>query len=287
MSRLHHRFFLSAVLSALLPLVATAGETVNIWEGTAVKKKVMLTPYPAEDSSASVIVCPGGSYYWLDAENEGTRVAEWLQQNGLTAFVLEYRTAHVPALAFHTRLFARGNQYPDAQKDLQQAIAYVKDHAAQYRIDTACIGAMGFSAGGHLALSVAEMYDSPRTRPSFVALLYPVVSFSDACAHDKSRSGLLGEYREHSRRYQEMLSLEKHVPADCPPVFLANCADDLVVESRNSELLDSALTAAAVPHRYLRFETGGHGFGIADGDGMEECRAWKNAFLAWCRDLVR
>jgi acetyl esterase/lipase len=247
----------------------------------------MLTPYIAEgENNPCVIVCPGGSYFWHDTENEGIKVAEWLQQNGISAFVLNYRTAYVPAFIFRTRLVVRGNQYPDPQKDLQQAIILIKDHATLYGIDTTKVGAMGFSAGGHLVMSVAEKFDTPRSRPAFVAPIYPVVSFTADCTHKRSRRGLLGEYRKRKTEYREALSLEKHVPSDCPPVFLVNCIDDPVVDYRNSVLLDSALMAQGVKHKYIQYATGGHGFGASDDKGTPECRKWKEEFLKWMKLMM-
>ena len=149
------------VISALLMLTwqmglaQTSQEMVNSWEHTDVRKKVLLTPYIAEGkNNPCVIICPGGSYFWHDTDNEGVKVAEWLQSNGISAFVLNYRTAYVPAFMFRTRLLVRGNQYPDPQNDLQQAIRYIKEHSALYGIDTTKVGAMGFSAGGHLVTTV-------------------------------------------------------------------------------------------------------------------------------------
>ena len=80
---------------------------------------------------------------------------------------------------------------------------------------------------------------------------------------------------------RDTLSLERHVPTDCPPVFLVNCLDDPVVNWRNSVLLDSALTAQRVPHTYLQYRTGGHGFGASETKGTPECRQWKEQFLKW------
>lgn len=261
---------------------------INIWEGTSVKKKVSLTPYVCEGKqNPCVIVCPGGSYFWHDTETEGNLVAEWLKQNGISAFVLNYRTAYVPAFIFHTRFIVRGNQYPDPQNDLQRAIEYVKDNAERYGIDTLTVGAMGFSAGGHLVMSVAEMYNSPRTRPTFVAPIYPVVSFSANCTHKRSRRGLLGEYKKNKKEYQDSLSLELHVPDDCPPVFLVNCIDDPIVDYRNSVLLDSALTEKRIPHVYIQYQTGGHGFGASNTKGTEECRNWKSEFLNWFKTEIK
>ncbi len=261
---------------------------VNIWEGTPVHKKVTLTPFVCKGShNPCIIVCPGGSYFWHDTETEGIGVARWLQANGISAFVLNYRTAYVPAFIFRTRYIIRGNQYPDPQKDLQRAIEYVKDNADLYGIDTTTVGAMGFSAGGHLVMSVAEKYDSPRLRPAFVAPIYPVVSFTAECTHKRSRRGLLGEYKKKNSKYQNLLSLEKNVPLDCPPVFLVNCMDDPIVDYRNSILLDSALCEKGIPHKYILYKTGGHGFGASDVKGTEECRAWKGEFLRWFDDNIK
>ena len=133
---------------------------VNIWEGSSCKKKVELTPYIVEGTTnnLAVIVCPGGSYFWHDIETEGYGVAEWLQQNGISAFVLNYRTGYVPAFITHYRKVFRGNRYPDPQDDLLQALRYVRAHASEYGVNPEKIGAMGFSAGGHLVMSAAEFF---------------------------------------------------------------------------------------------------------------------------------
>jgi len=271
---------------------------IRIWEGTGLQKKhVELTPYlPTATPRAAVIVCPGGSYSWHDMQNEGHDVAKWLCKNGIAAFVLKYRVQGVAAYITHSRLLARGNQYPDAMEDIQRAIELVRENAEQYGIDANRVGAIGFSAGGHLVmasaayahtdfLSACGIEHQVSLRPDFVASIYPVVSMSTPCTHKRSRRALLGEYRKHRRVMRDSLSLERHVPEDCPPVFLLNCADDPVVQCHNSELLDSALTAKAVPHRYIQYQTGGHGFGVSDMKGTEESRQWKGEFLKWLREL--
>lgn len=262
-------------------------KAINIWEGTCVKKNVSLIPYVCDGkNNPCIIICPGGSYFWHDTETEGTKVAEWLKNQGISAFVLNYRTGHVPAFIFHTRYIVRGNQYPDPQNDLQRAIEYVKDNAELFGVDTLTVGAMGFSAGGHLVMSVAEMYKSPRTRPTFVAPIYPVVSFTADCTHKRSRRGLLGEYKKNKKEYRELLSLEQHVPDDCPPVFLVNCIDDPIVDYRNSVLLDSALTKKGIPHKYIQYKTGGHGFGASNTKGSVECCHWKSEFIYWLKTKI-
>ena len=244
-----------------------------------------MTVYLAEGNrNAAVIVCPGGSYYWHDMEHEGHEVGQWLQENGISAFVLKYRSAHVPAFLFRYRYIFRGNRYPDPQDDLLQALRYVKDRADEYGIDSLRLGAMGFSAGGHLVMSAGELFD-PSERPAFIAPIYPVVTLIEDCTHVRSRRALLGDNKQHNRKMQDSLSLERHVPADCPPVFLVNCVDDPVVDYHNSVLLDSALTAQGVRHVYLQYQTGGHGFGASEEKGSEECRGWKASFLKWLGEL--
>ncbi|MBW4714087.1 alpha/beta hydrolase [Prevotella denticola] len=273
----------------LLPLCASAQtgrpRRINIWQGTTVGKTVVMTSYLAEGKgNAAVIVCPGGSYLWHDMGGEGKDVGEWLQRNGISAFVLRYRTAGVGAFLTPYRYVFRGNRYPDALNDLLRAMQYVKAHSAELGIDASRVAAMGFSAGGHLVMSAAELLPREQ-RPWFVVPVYPVVTMTEACVHRRSRRALLGDSRLRSRQLRDLLSLERHVPADCPPVFLVNCKDDPVVDCRNSELLDSALTRQQVPHRYIQYQTGGHGFGASDHKGTAECRQWKEEFMAWFRRL--
>ncbi len=264
--------------------------------------KDRLVPFLAksETPAPAVIVCPGGSYSWLDMKTEGTEVAQWLQRNGISAFVLRYRVQGILPYITHSRLLFRGHQHPDMVEDLQWAVRYVREHADEYGINPHRVGVMGFSAGGHLSLSSVlfkgegKEYDPTFTPPlegmgealpAFIAAIYPVVSLSHPDSHKRSRRALLGEYRKYNRRMRDSLSIEKHITKDCPPVFLVNCKDDPVVKYHNSELLDSALTAQGIPHRYIQYQTGGHGFGASETKGTAECRAWKDEFLRWLRDL--
>ena len=268
-------------------LVGKAQDKVNIWQGTDCKKRVEMVPYLASgQNNVAVIVCPGGSYFWHDMDAEGAKVGEWLRQNGISAFVLRYRTAGFMAFFTHYRYLFRGNRYPDALDDLHQAMTYVKHHAKEYGVHVDSIGAMGFSAGGHLVMSAGELLE-PQERPAFIAPIYPVVTMIQKCVHKRSRRALLGDSRKNNKKLRDSLSLECHVPDDCPPVFLVNCKDDPIVKYHNSELLDSALTAHHVTHRYIQYKTGGHGFGATDDKGTAECRQWKKEFLDWLRGLRR
>lgn len=259
---------------------------INIWEGTS-NKRVELTPYLVPGKShTAFVVCPGGSYFWHDMKTEGEGVARWLNENGISAFVLKYRTASVPAYVTHFRWLFRGNRYPDPQDDLRQALCLIRAKADSFGIDKEKLGVMGFSAGGHLALSAGELFEEDE-RPYFIAAIYPVVSMSAPCTHKRSRRALLGEKRKGNHIMQDSLSLEKHVSKDCPPVFLVHCHDDPVVHYHNSELLDSALTSNGVPHKYLQYKTGGHGFGASDHKGSKESVSWKREFINWLKTYVK
>ena len=287
------------VLSLLL-ITGMAKAQVKIWEGLDIShgRRVKLTSYLAENNPTgrAVIVCPGGSYYWLDKKNEGDTVAMWLQSNGITAFVLEYRVAGIGAFAYRHRAIFRGRQHPDMITDAQRALQWVRTHADEYHINPEKVGMLGFSAGGHLALSTAWFHNhdflkdagvenETNLRPAFVGAIYPVVTMVKPYVHKRSRRGLLSEKHHRDPVMCDSLSLERHVPADCPPVFFANCVDDPVVDYRNSVVLDSALTAAHVDHRYIQFQTGGHSFGASEKRGTAECREWKTEFLKWLAEI--
>ncbi|MGN0281665.1 MAG: alpha/beta hydrolase [Prevotella sp.] len=291
-------------LACLLAVFSFVGvgakvEKVHIWEGTEVKADgVTIQAYLPDGvkPQAAVIVCPGGSYHWHAMESEGREVAEWLRQNGMAAFVLDYRVAGAFSYITHSNLLFRGNRFPNMICDLQRAIMLVRMKMEERNVADCPLGVMGFSAGGHLAMMSALMCGTNylaasgieptvSLRPDFVASIYPVVTMVEKCVHKRSRKGLLGESRKRNRQLRDSLSLERHVTADCPPVFLVNCKDDPIVDYRNSELLDSALTANGVPHRYIQYSTGGHGFGVrAEKKGLESA-GWTTEFLKWFKYL--
>lgn len=262
-------------------------------------EEVILTPFMADDSknAPTVIVCPGGSYCWLDLKGEGIEVAEWLRDKGISAFLLQYRTSGFGAYFTRYRFVARGNRHPDMICDVQRAIRFVRENADSLGIDSGRVGVMGFSAGGHLALCAAcfsgtDYTDLPQgpahvsLKPDFVAALYPVVTMKGEYVHKRSRRGLMGEWGKYNNDLRNQLSVEEHIPSDCPPVFMINCKDDPVVDWHNSVLLDDALTKAGVEHRYIQYETGRHGFGVSEVYGSEESRKWKYEFLEWLKPFM-
>ena len=287
------------LLSICRQAPAQPSDTIALWEGVDMRygRQVRLYAFrPEKPNGFSIVVCPGGSYHWLDKDDEGFKVGEWLSANGITAFVLFYRTAGRFEVSFPVRFVFRGKRHPDMITDAQRALQYVGEHASEYGIDRDKIGMMGFSAGGHLVMSAACFHTSDflqkagistdvSFRPAFVALMYPVVTMEAPYVHKRSRRGLLGDDRVADQSMRDSLSLEKHIPDDCPPVFLANCLDDPVVMYQNSVLLDSALTRKNIPHTYIQYEKGKHGFGASAKKGSPECREWKTEFLTWLDSL--
>jgi len=248
-----------------------------------VAKTPKLYAYPAGETA--IVVCPGGSYSWLDKDTEGHQVARWLQSMGISAYVLYYRVQGGFAFSSGYRYLIRGHQYPDAQEDLQQAILWLRANADSLGINPNRIGAMGFSAGGHLVISAGALFDE-MSRPNFLVPMYPVVTMrQEPYVHKRSRRALLGEYRKWNQLWRDSLSLEEHIPAAMPPTFLVNCKDDPIVHYHNSELLDSALSSHNIPHRYIQYSTGGHGFGSDTVKAGPEAIAWKHEFINWLKDV--
>ncbi len=290
---------LASLLLSFLAVITPSSKTITPWAGLEKHAdEVKVTPYLADDSrnAPTVIVCPGGSYHWLDVKGEGIEVAEWLRDNGVNAVLLQYRTAGLGSFIWHYRFLFRGRRHPDMICDIQRTIRYVRENADSLGIDPQRVGVMGFSAGGHLALlsacfsgtdytNLPEGPSAVSLRPDFVGAIYPVVTMNGEYAHRRSRRGLLGEWGVYSSSKRDMMSIEDNIPEDCPPVFLINCKDDPVVDWHNSVILDKALTDAGVSHKYILYETGKHGFGVSDIYGSPQSRKWRDEFLIWLRGL--
>jgi acetyl esterase/lipase len=293
--------FIALLCIVMMALPCRAQQRISIWDGVKgySGSEVTLTAFlpPADKKpTAAVIVCPGGSYFWLSKKTEGTDVARWLQSEGIAAFVLNYRVAGIGSFITHYRLFVRGTRFPDMMEDVSRSIQIVRENANKYGFPMNRIGVMGFSAGGHLALMSAEFADvnylsargirpAVSLRPDFIAAIYPVVTMADSrYVHRRSRRALLGEWGKHNRAMRDSLSMEKHLHKGCPPVFMMNCKDDPTVKYQNSLLLDSALTANSIPHQYIQYKTGGHGFGADPEKNSKESIGWKEKFIKWLKN---
>ena len=243
-------------------------------------------------SDVAVIVCPGGSYYWLSKKWEGSEVATKLNEAGFDAFVLHYRHAGTRYFLFGPLTPIRSHHYPEALEDVTAAIKELKSKGYKK------VALAGFSAGGHLVLLAGETLagksevagsDSRKAGDipeiDLIAAVYPVVTFTeDEIMHKRSRNAFLGGKRRNAE-LRDALSLEKHVPANMPPVLLVNCKDDPTVDWRNSERMDAALSAAGIPHKWLHYEQGGHGFGASAEKNPHESARWIDTFVEMLKNL--
>ncbi|MFM1878262.1 MAG: hypothetical protein RLZZ241_1128 [Bacteroidota bacterium] len=239
-------------------------------------------PTPVNATGVGVVVCPGGGYYGLAYEKEGVDIAKWLNAQGIAAFVLKYR---IPDLAQDPK----STYYP--AQDALKAIRLVRASAEAWHIDPNKIGIMGFSAGGHLAATASTHYNDTKlyaedsdpvsSRPDFVILGYPVITFNDPLAHKGSRTNLIGE--NPPDELVTYFSNELQVTSDTPPTFLVHSADDKTVHVRNSILFYEALLDKGVPAALHLYPKGGHGFGLAIKQGHE--KSWLDQLALWIGEL--
>ncbi|WP_394367911.1 alpha/beta hydrolase [Flavobacterium bizetiae] len=235
---------------------------------------VFLPPTP-KPNQAAVIIFPGGGYQHLAIDKEGTKVAEWFNSLGIAAFVVKYR---LPS----DKIMKNKNIGP--LQDAQEAVRYVRQNAAKYNIDATKIGILGFSAGGHLASTLATHYDEKTyettskvsARPDFSLLIYPVISMQNDITHKGSQISLLGN--TPSQELLDSFSNEKKVNAQTPPTFLVHATDDTTVLPENSINFYLALKNNGVPAELHIYEKGGHGFGLGVKDTSKfwtrDCEEW-------------
>jgi acetyl esterase/lipase len=228
---------------------------------------------PPEPNGVAVLVLPGGGYTHLATGHEGKDVAVFLNAHNVTAFVLRYR--HAPR--YHN---------PIPLQDAERAMRVVRSNAKEYHIDPNRVGVLGFSAGGHLAATLATAPDNAdvgavdpidriSAHPNFAALIYPVITFTDEPhVHKGSRTALVGD--DHA--LWEELSAEKRVTANMPPVFLAHAAPDKTVPVENSIMFFEACHKYKVPAELHIFPTGSHGFGMTKNPALS---IWTDLLIHW------
>ncbi len=225
-----------------------------------------LTVYLPDSTHApngvAVIICPGGGFHSLTIDREGYDVGRWLQKQGITAFLLEYRLMHIRGTdPYKQENEDRANKAADTEKlkvinmaiaDGRAAIAYVRSHAAEYGISPSKIGIMGFSAGGTVAAATAYGY-TPANKPDFDAPIYAYFP----------------------------VEMQANVPADAPPMFIAAATDDAYNLQQHSLSLYKTWIDAKHSAELHIFSKGGHGFGMRK-QGFES-DTWADDFLAWMK----
>ncbi|TAL28786.1 MAG: alpha/beta hydrolase [Phenylobacterium sp.] len=262
---------------AVLPLtkitdrVATTG-----WQdryATDIGEPLMTVFRPARPNGAAALIAPGGGYIRVVIDKEGFEVARRLAEAGITSFVLRYRLPREG--------WADASDVP--LQDAQRAIRLIR--ASGYKR----VLALGGSAGGHVAASLAIGYarplyaqvdaaDAHPARPDLSALLYPVIDMAKPYAHTGSREALLGP--SPTPQAEAKYSPHRQVTADAPPTFLVHAADDPSVPVENALNYLAALRAARVPAEAHIFEEGGHGFGIRLAQG-KPAAAWPDLLVSW------
>ena len=299
---------ISTLTLAMMAFFSQAQDfTIPLWEGTPPLQKEMdlketsvregilrianvqnptievYLPTKQIATGKAVVIFPGGGYGILAYDWEGTDFAKWLNAQGIAGIVVKYRLPKSESLTDPKEV---------PLLDAQRAMRLARHHAAEWSIDPAKIGVMGFSAGGHLASTISTQYnhevDRPKdaidalsARPDFSILVYPVISFRDASAHSGSRSALIGE--NASQELMDRFSGELNVNTETPPTFLVHAQDDKGVPIENSLLYYQALHKNGVKASLHIYPTGSHGFGFGLGKGSLD--GWRDVLLGWMGDL--
>jgi acetyl esterase/lipase len=243
--------------------------------GTGSEDCPRLTPYLPEGDGpfAAVVVCPGGGYGGR-APHEAEPIARWLNTLGVAGLVLDYRVAPY--------------KHPIPLGDAQRAIRLVRARCEEFRVDPRRVGILGFSAGGHLAVSAATIFDAGQAdapdpidrqscRPDALIACYPVITFTGPFHEPGTMTNLVGDPANAALR--EYLSLQNRVTPQTPPTFVWHTADDACVPVENALLLASALGRHAVPFALHVFQHGRHGLGLAE--ESPEVRAWTQLCARW------
>lgn len=229
-------------------------------------------------TGAAVVICPGGGYGGLAKDHEGHQPAQWFNEQGVSAFVLQYR------------LGSQKHHYPAQLADVQRAIRWVRAQAGEFGVAKDRIAVMGFSAGGHLASMAATLYDEKAyeasdaidevsARPDFAILCYPVISMDSEITHKGSRRNLLGPDKADDEDLATKLSSEKNVTAETPPTFLFQTNADTAVPAENATRFFLALREHGVPAEYHCYQNGPHGVGLYRGDPI--LGGWSDLLKNW------
>ena len=267
---------------AITSLLGAAEEAIQLWPQGAPnalahssKDNATLTPYvPAQANGAGMLLIPGGSYSGI-YEGQAEPFALWLNQQGIAAFVLRYR------------LGSTGYRYPSQLQDAVRAMRYVRTNAAKWRIKASHVGAMGFSAGGHLVSTLlnhpedGEVADGTNeesrvsVRPDLAILCYPVISMITK-PHETSRRNLIG--LTPGDELIRKTSSELQVRSGLPPCFVWHTTEDKLVPVEHSLLFATALHEHGVPYELHLYQHGDHGTGL-----MGTVHPWMNDLLFWLK----
>ncbi len=273
----------SVLTTLLLAFSATAfsqkGITMEVWPNGAPnangddKDKAELTVYLPDAKKATgraIVCCPGGGYSHLAMDHEGHQWATFFNNQGIALIVLKYRMPH-------------GN-YVVPISDAEQAMKIVRQNAAEWHIDRNNVGIMGFSAGGHLASTIAT-HSTGDAAPNFQILFYPVITMDLGFTHKGSHDNFLGEghSKKELRKLETEYSNDLQVNRTTPRTFLALSDDDKAVPAANGFGYYQQLYKHDVPASIHIYPSGGHGWGYRESFAFHyqmvfELKAWLQSF---------
>ena len=240
-------------------------ERIKLWENTPEYRPEWGLPepnlevHPVENPRGCVVVIPGGGYEWIAFDHEGRELAEFYNARGYYAYILTYR--HLPY------------RHPIPQGDVNRAIRYARYRAEVGGYDAHKIAVIGFSAGGHLAMTACTKFDSGldtgdaidrvSSRPDLGVLCYGVLTLGTDFTHWGTTLNLLGE--GYDPAVAEEMSAAGAARPDMPPCLIWHTAEDDLVPVQNSLEMARAMRAVGVPYELHVFPFGGHGLGLATG----------------------
>ena len=252
MKKLKQLMMICALLLAIAPAMAQRTFELNLWSHGApvasqdptdtAKVYVFL---PEKSTGRAVLICPGGGYGSLAMAKEGTDWAGFLNNMGIAAIVLKYRMPH------GVKEVAIG--------DAEEAMKLIRHNASHWKINRHDVGIMGFSAGGHLASTLAT-HSRGDAKPNFQILFYPVITMDPAFTHKGSHDNLLG--KEASKKDERLYSNDLQVSRVTPRAWIALSDDDQVVVPANGVNYYMELYRHDVPASLHVYPSGGHGWGI-------------------------
>ena len=256
---------LKVITTLLLLTSATAthaqkGMKMDLWPNGATynstdkEDKAEMTVYLPDAKKATgraVVCCPGGGYTHLAMDHEGHQWATFFNNQGIALIVVKYRMPH-------------GNPMIPVS-DAEQAIKTVRRNAVEWHLDRTKVGIMGFSAGGHLASTIAT-HSTGDAAPNFQILFYPVITMDPSFTHKGSHDNLLGT--DHSKKEMKRLesdySNDLQVNRTTPRAFIALSDDDKAVPAANGFSYYEQLYKHDVPASIHIYPSGGHGWGYRE-----------------------
>ena len=233
---------------------------------TDTAKVTVFLPDEKKNTGRAIVICPGGGYTHLAMRHEGTDWASFFNSQGITAVVLKYR-------------MPRGN-YDVPVSDAEEAVKLVRRNAKTWKVDPQQVGIMGFSAGGHLASTVAT-HAKGDAKPDFQILFYPVITMDPAYTHRGSHDNLLG--KSPKKKLEREYSNEQQVTRVTPRAFIALSDDDHAVLPSNGVNYYLECLRHDVPATMHVYPSGGHGWGYRDSfayhiEMLLELKAWLQSF---------